>query len=68
MTFKIILGLLLIITRLFLGVKVISWIILKFISDIPHPISEIEVYLVLMFLDLWFSSQPTEIIIKKIED
>jgi hypothetical protein len=68
MTFKIILGLLLIITRLFLGVKVISWIILKFISDIPHPISEIEVYLVLMFLDLWFSSQPTEIIVKKIED
>jgi hypothetical protein len=68
MTFKIILGLLLIITRLFLGVKVISWIILKFISDIPHPISEIEVYLVLMFLDLWFFSQPTEIIVKKIED
>jgi hypothetical protein len=68
MTFKIILGLLLIITRLFLGVKVISWIILKFISNIPHPISEIEVYLVLMFLDLWFSSQPTEIIVKKIED
>ncbi len=68
MTFKIILGLLLIITRLFLGVKVISWIILKFISNIPHSISEIEVYLVLMFLDLWFSSQPTEITIKKIED
>jgi hypothetical protein len=65
MSFKVLLALFVIIVRLFIGVKVISWLILKLISQIPHPISEIEWYLVLMFIDIWLSGHTTEIYIKK---
>jgi len=68
MTFKIFFGLLIIIVRLLLAVKVISWIILNLIGDAQHPIDEIQTYLVLMFLDIWVSSQPTEIIIRNNQD
>jgi hypothetical protein len=68
MTFKILFATLIIIVRLLIGVRVFSWVILNFFTNVPHPISEIESYLVLMILDIWFSSQPSEITIKKIED
>jgi hypothetical protein len=68
MTFKIIFAAILIIVRLLIGVRVFSWVILNFFTNVPHPISEIESYLVLMILDIWFSGQPTEITIKKVED
>lgn len=66
MTFKSFFAFLVMIGRLFLGVKVFSWIILRLISDIPHPISEIEIYLVFMIVDVWgLGGQITEIIVKK---
>lgn len=65
MSLKVLLAIFVIIVRLFIGVKVISWLILKLISQIPHPITEIEWYLVLMFLDIWASGYTTEIYIKK---
>lgn len=56
----------LIIVRVLISVKVIAWIILRFTTNIPHPISEIEVYLVLMLVDVWgLGGQITEIHVKK---
>jgi hypothetical protein len=68
MFFKSLFALILIIVRLLVSVKVISWLILKFFTNIPHPISEIEVYLVIILLDIWLLSNSTEIVIRKIED
>jgi hypothetical protein len=68
MFFKSFFALILIIVRLLVSVKVISWLILNFFTNIPHPISEIEVYLVIILLDIWLLSNSTEIVIRKIED
>ena len=68
MFFKTLFALILIIVRLLVSVKVISWIILNIFTNIPHPISEIEVYLVIILLDIWLLSNSTEIVIRKIED
>jgi hypothetical protein len=63
MSFKLFVSFLIIISRIYVGVRVISWIILKIITEIPHPLSEIEVYLVIMFLDIWVSSQGSDVIV-----
>jgi len=68
MIFKSLFTLIIIIVRLLVSVKVISWLILRFFSDIPHPISEIETYIVILLLDIWFFSSVTEVVIKKTED
>jgi hypothetical protein len=68
MFFKSLFALILIIVRLLVSVKVISWLILNFFTNIPHPISEIEVYLVIILLDIWLLSNSTEIVIRKVED
>jgi len=68
MFFKSLFALILIIVRLLVSVKVISWLILNFFNNIPHPISEIEVYLVIILLDIWLLSNSTEIVIRKVED
>jgi hypothetical protein len=68
MIFKSLFTLIIIIVRLLVSVKVISWLILRFFSDIPHPISEIEAYIVILLLDVWFFSSVAEIVIKKEED
>ena len=68
MSFKIFLAFIITIVKFLIFVKVSSWIILNVFTNIPHPISEIEIYLVLILLDTWFSSQPVEITIKKFED
>ena len=70
MSLKLFISFLIIISRIYVGVRVISWIILKIITEIPHPISEIEIYLVMMFVDIWVSSQYSEIIVvdKKMDE
>jgi hypothetical protein len=68
MIFKSLFTLIIIIVRLLVSVKVISWLILRFFSDIPHPISEIETYIVILLLDVWFFSSVAEIVIKKEEN
>jgi hypothetical protein len=57
MSFRLFISFLIIISRIYVGVRVISWIILKIITEVPHPLSEIEIYLVVMLLDVWVSSQ-----------
>jgi len=57
-------SLLLIIGRLYTGVKVLHWLILKSIDSAPHPISEIEVILVWIIFDTWVSISQSGIDIK----
>jgi len=70
MSFKLFISFLIIISRIYVGVRVISWIILKIITEIPHPLSEIEIYLVIMILDIWVSSQYSGIVVvdKKMDE
>lgn len=51
--------------RFYLGIKVISWMIINLISETPHPITEIDSHLILILLDTWFSSQYSQIIIRE---
>ena len=64
MFLKSLLAIIIIIIRLLVSVKVITWLILKFISEIPHPISEIESYIVIILLDVWVFSSIIEVQIK----
>jgi hypothetical protein len=64
MFFKYLFAFILMIVRLLVSVKVISWLLLNFFSNIPHPISEIEPYIVIILLDIWLLSDGTEIVIK----
>jgi len=65
MFFKYLFVFILMIVRLLVSVKVISWLILNFFTNIPHPISEIEPYIVIILLDIWLLSTGTEIVIKE---
>jgi len=65
MFFKYLFAFILMIVRLLVSVKVISWLLLNFFSNIPHPISEIEPYIVIILLDIWLLSTGTEIVIKE---
>jgi hypothetical protein len=65
MVLKTLLVIIVIIVRLLVSVKVISWIILRFISSVDHPISEIETYLVIILVDIWLTSSVVEIVIDK---
>jgi len=65
MFFKYLFAFILMIVRLLVSVKVISWLLLNFFSNIPHPISEIEPYIVIILLDIWLLSAGTEIVIKE---
>lgn len=49
--------------RIFLGIKIISWLIVNLISEVPHPLSEIEVFLVIILLDIWAASQYSGVVI-----
>ena len=67
MVLKSLFAVIVIIVRLLVSVKVIAWLILRFTSTIPHPISEIENYIIIILLDIWVSSSATEIVIRKEE-
>ena len=49
--------------RIYIGIKVIYWLIINLISKVSYPLSEIEVYLVIILLDIWGSSQSSGVII-----
>jgi hypothetical protein len=49
--------------RIYIGIKVIYWLIINLISKVSYPLSEIEVYLVFILLDIWGSSQSSGVII-----
>jgi hypothetical protein len=49
-----------IITKLYLGFRILWWIICDFSEPELHTISEIEPYLVLLLFDVWLCQQNTE--------
>jgi hypothetical protein len=61
---KIILSVFLILCRLFVGIKIIYWIIEKINYPQIHSISEIELFLVIVVFDTWVSSSQSGIDIK----
>jgi hypothetical protein len=56
---KIVIGIFLLITRLYCGVKILIWLTQQSFST-NHPISEIQTFLVFILLDLWISSTNRE--------
>jgi hypothetical protein len=56
------------IVRFLLAVKVISWIILEIINPSKQSVSDVELYLIAMFLDLWLFSNVAQIVIKEIDE
>lgn len=55
---KVVIGLLIIIARIYIGFKILQWIFLEMKEPQIHSISEIELYLVFVILDVWISIQP----------
>lgn len=55
---KLLISLLIIILRLYIGFKIIQWIFFEFSQPQIHSISEIEVYLVIILFDSWINIQP----------
>ncbi len=56
------------IVRFLMVVKVISWIILEIINPSKQSVSDVELYLIAMFLDLWLFSNVAQIVIKEIDE
>jgi hypothetical protein len=52
---KILLGIFLIIIRIIVSVKIISWMIQEYNYSDLHSISEVEFYLVFLIFDIWIS-------------
>lgn len=55
---KVVIGLLIIIARIYIGFKILQWIFSEMKEPQIHSISEIELYLVFVILDVWISIQP----------
>jgi hypothetical protein len=68
MNFKIFIAVILILVRTFLFIKVVSWVIINFISQQQHPLTEIQNDLILILLDMWLLNQPTSIVINQIKE
>jgi hypothetical protein len=62
---KIILALIILLLRTYIGIKVISWLILNFLEPQSHEISEIQHYLIIILLDIWWLGNSTQITINK---
>jgi hypothetical protein len=68
MRLQTIFAVLITLVRIFLGIKVISWLVINLIAAVPHPIEEIQTHLILILLDTWFSSQINNIIISEVKE
>ena len=68
MRIQTILAVLTTLVRIYLGIKVISWLVINLIAEVPHPIDEIQTHLILILLDTWFSSQISNIIISEVKE
>jgi hypothetical protein len=58
---KIVIGLVLIFFRFFLAFKILSWVGQEINTPNLHNISEIEIYLVGVILDIWITTQNNQI-------
>lgn len=66
---KLILAIILVTTRLWVGLTILSWGVHELRRPELHSISEIEIYLVLMLFDIWLSSNSgIDITINKNDD
>lgn len=54
--------------RIYLGIKVISWMVINLIAEVPHPIEEIQTTLIIILLDTWVSSQVSKIIVSEVRE
>ena len=61
---RIIIAIFLILCRFWVGFKILSWIVLEYNLPELHSISEIELYLVIIFFDTWVSLSQTDVDIK----
>jgi hypothetical protein len=61
---RAIIAIFLILCRFWVGFRVLSWIVSEYKSPELHSISEIELYLVIIFFDTWVSISQTDIDIK----
>lgn len=62
---KILISLIVILLRLFIGFKILSWIGQEINNPDLHSVSEIEVYLIAVIFDIWITSQDNQIDIDK---
>jgi hypothetical protein len=68
MRLQTIFAVLITLVRIYLGIKVISWLVINLIAAVPHSIEEIQTHLILILLDTWFSSQINNIIISEVKE
>jgi hypothetical protein len=61
---RIIIAIFLILCRFWVGFKILSWIVSEYNSPELHSISEIELYLVIIFFDTWVSLSQKDVDIK----
>jgi len=61
---RIIIAIFLILCRFWVGFKILFWIVSEYNSPELHSISEIELYLVIIFFDTWVSLSQTDVDIK----
>ena len=54
--------------RIYLGIKVISWMVINLIAEVPHPIEEIQTTLIIILFDTWVSSQVSKIIVSEVRE
>jgi hypothetical protein len=68
MKIQTVLAILITLVRIYLSIKIISWLILNLISEVPHPIEEIQYHLIVVLLDTWLSSQLNNIVINEVKE
>jgi hypothetical protein len=68
MKIQTVLAIFITLVRIYLSIKIISWLILNLISEVPHPIEEIQNHLIVVLLDTWFSSQINNIVISEVKE
>ena len=54
-------AILIIFGKIYLGIRILWWVILKMQHPELHNISEIDVFLVLLVFDIWIGQQNIEI-------
>jgi hypothetical protein len=68
MKIQTVLAIFITLVRIYLSIKIISWLILNLISEVPHPIEEIQNHLIVVLLDTWFSNQINNIVISEVKE
>jgi len=56
---KIVISILFFLARIYIGFKILHWVFLRLLTTQPHPISEIEVFLVYVIFDIWMHVSNT---------